>query len=136
MRASQSALRGLAGAGEPRDARPRARLVWPDAMPDTIPIPRRIAATRTRTLKSFGQPVAGWLATSDNRGVYPDVVVDAPARTRSAQAPFLAGRSREPSSSWSRARARAFLLAPTSGLHGKRLLFPTFAILGSTSTPT
>jgi enoyl-CoA hydratase/carnithine racemase len=85
-----------------------------------------------RTLKPFGQAVGRLLATADNPRGNPDVIVERAARDTLGVSTFIArpftGRVvyLEPT-----AERRLSFYAPNVWMHEKRILFPTFSILGS-----
>jgi len=125
-------VRGLAGAVS-LETLGRARgFVWPDAMPDYDTDPEAYRRYQDATLKPFGQAVGRLLATADNPRGYPDVVVERAGQDTLGTSTFLARPFTgavvfvEPSEG-----RRFSFYAPNVWMHGKRVLFPTFAVLGS-----
>jgi enoyl-CoA hydratase/carnithine racemase/NADPH:quinone reductase-like Zn-dependent oxidoreductase len=107
-------------------------LRWPDAMPDYDGDREGYRAYQDATLKPFGQAVGGLLATSDNPRGNPDVIVERAGQDTLGVSTFLArpftGRVVYAESTEGR---RLSFYAPNVWMHEKRVLFPTFSILGS-----
>jgi enoyl-CoA hydratase/carnithine racemase/NADPH:quinone reductase-like Zn-dependent oxidoreductase len=109
-----------------------AGLQWPDAMPDYDTDGAGYRQYQERTLKPFGQAVGRLLATADNPRGNPDVVVERAGQDTLGVSTFLARPFTgvvlyaEPT-----AEQRLSFYAPNVWMHGKRILFPSFAILGS-----
>jgi enoyl-CoA hydratase/carnithine racemase/NADPH:quinone reductase-like Zn-dependent oxidoreductase len=107
-------------------------LRWPDAMPDYDTDRDGYRAYQDATLKPFGQAVGRLLATADNPRGNPDVVVERAGQDSLGVSTFLArpftGRVVyvEPTEG-----RRFSLYAPNVWMYEKRVLFPTFSILGS-----
>src|SRR2546430_17236941 len=125
-------VRGLAGAVS-LETLGRARgFVWPEAMPDYDTDAEGYRRYQDATLKPFGLAVGRLLATTDNPRGYPDVIVERAGQDTLGTSTFLARPFTgavvylEPS-----AGRRFTFYAPNVWMHGKRVLFPTFAILGS-----
>src|SRR2546430_474267 len=125
-------VRGRAGAvGLETLGRARG-FVWPDAMPDYDTDPEAYRRYQDATLKPFGQAVGRLLATADNPRGYPDVVVERAGQDTLGTSTFLARPFTgavvfvEPSEG-----RRFSFYAPNVWMHGKRVLFTTFAVLGS-----
>src|SRR5262249_18889993 len=104
---------------------------WPDAMPDYDADVEGYRAYQDVTLKPFGQAVGRLLATPDNARGNPDVVIERAAQDTLGISTFLArpftGRVVYVEGSEGR---RFSFYAPTVWMHEKRVLFPTFAVLG------
>ena len=109
-----------------------AGLQWPDAMPDYDVDGVTYRQYQERTLKPFGQAVGRLLATGDNPRGNPDVVVERAGQDTLGVSTFLARPFTgvvlyaEPT-----AEQRLSFYAPNVWMHGKRILFPSFSILGS-----
>ena len=109
-----------------------AGLRWPDAMPDYDGDREGFRAYQDATLKPFGQAVGRLLATGDNPRGNPDVVFERAGADTLGVSTFLArpftGRVvyAEPG-----AERRFSFYAPNVWMHEKRVLFPTFSIVGS-----
>jgi len=109
-----------------------AGLQWPEAMPDYDTDPDGYRRYQDVTLKPFGQAVGRLLATPDNPRGYPDVVVERAGQDTLGVSTFLA----RPFTGVvvyleDTAAGRFSFYAPNVWMHGKRVLFPGFAILGS-----
>ncbi|HEY3099310.1 MAG TPA: enoyl-CoA hydratase-related protein, partial [Methylomirabilota bacterium] len=111
----------------------RARgFVWPEAMPDYDIDAEGYRRYQDATLKPFGQAVGRLLATADNPRGYPDVIVERAGQDTLGTSTFIARPFTgavvylEPTDG-----RRLSLYAPNVWMHGKRILFPSFAILGS-----
>jgi acrylyl-CoA reductase (NADPH)/3-hydroxypropionyl-CoA dehydratase/3-hydroxypropionyl-CoA synthetase len=107
-------------------------LRWPDAMPDYDVDPDAFRAYQDFTLKPFGQAVGRLLADRDNPRGNPDVVVERAGQDTLGVSTFLArpftGRVVYLEDTADR---RLSFYAPNVWMHGKRVVFPSFAILGS-----
>jgi enoyl-CoA hydratase/carnithine racemase/NADPH:quinone reductase-like Zn-dependent oxidoreductase len=107
-------------------------LRWPEAMPDYDTDRDGYRAYQDATLKPFGQAVGRLLATADNPRGNPDVVVERAGQDTLGVSTFLAkpftGRVvyAEPTEG-----RRLSFYAPNVWMHEKRVLFPTFSVLGS-----
>ena len=111
----------------------RARgFVWPDAMPDYDADPDGYRRYQDATLKPFGQAIGRLLATPDNPRGYPDVVVERAGQDTLGTSTFLA-RPFTGAVVYLEATEgrRLSFYAPNVWMHEKRVLFPSFAILGS-----
>jgi acrylyl-CoA reductase (NADPH)/3-hydroxypropionyl-CoA dehydratase/3-hydroxypropionyl-CoA synthetase len=111
----------------------RARgFVWPEAMPDYDTDAEGYRRYQDATLKPFGQAVGRLLATPDNPRGYPDVIVERAGQDTLGTSTFVARPFTgaviylEPT-----AGRRLSFYAPNVWMHGKRVLLPSFAILGS-----
>jgi len=116
-------LEGLARAGG---------FAWPQAMPDYDTDPDAFRRYQDATLKPFGQAVGKLLATADNPRGNPDVIVERAGQDTLGVSTFLA----RPFTGVvvyleDTAADRLSFYAPNVWMHGKRVLFPGFAILGS-----
>jgi len=106
--------------------------VWPDAMPDYDADAEGYRRYQDATLKPFGQAVGRLLATPDNPRGYPDVIVERAGQDTLGTSTFVARPFTgavvylEPT-----AGRRLSFYAPNVWMHEKRVLFPSFAILGS-----
>ena len=105
---------------------------WPDAMPDYDLDPDGFREYQDRTLKPFGQAVGRVLATPDNPRGNPDMIVERAGQDTLGVSTFLA----RPFTGVvvyleSTSDDRLSFYAPNVWMHQKRVLFPTFAILGS-----
>jgi len=109
-----------------------AGLRWPDTMPDYDQDPEGYRAYQDSTLKPLGQAIGRLLATSDNPRGNPDLVVERPGQDTLGISTFIVrphgGRIVYLEASAGR---RFSFYAPNVWMHQKRILFPTFAILGS-----
>jgi acrylyl-CoA reductase (NADPH)/3-hydroxypropionyl-CoA dehydratase/3-hydroxypropionyl-CoA synthetase len=110
----------------------RGGLRWPDAMPDYDTDPEGYRRYQDTTLKPFGQAVGRLLATPDNPRGHPDLVVERAGQDTLGVSTFLA----RPFTGTvvyleDTAGERLSFYAPNVWMHGKRVLFPGFAILGS-----
>ncbi len=109
-----------------------AGLRWPDAMPDYDRDREGFRVYQDTTLKPFGQAVGRLLATGDNPRGNPDVVFERPGADTLGVSTFLArpftGRVVYAEAG---AERRFSFYAPNVWMHEKRVLFPTFSILGS-----
>lgn len=105
---------------------------WPDAMPDYDLAPDGYREYQDATLKPVGQAVGRLLTTADNPRGYPDLIVERAGQDALGVSTFLArpygGRVVYLESGEGR---RFSFYAPNVWMHQKRILFPTFAILGS-----
>jgi len=111
----------------------RARgFVWPDAMPDGDTDPDGYRGYQDATLKPFGQAVGRLLASADNPRGYPDLIVERAGQDTLGTSTFLArpftGAVVYVESTEGR---RLSFYAPNVWMHGKRVLLPAFAVLGS-----
>jgi enoyl-CoA hydratase/carnithine racemase/NADPH:quinone reductase-like Zn-dependent oxidoreductase len=111
----------------------RARgFVWPEAMPDYDTDGDGYRGYQDATLKPFGQAIGRLLATSDNPRGYPDLIVERAGQDTLGTSTFIARPFTgavvylEPT-----AGRRLSFYAPNVWMHEKRVLFPSFAILGS-----
>jgi acrylyl-CoA reductase (NADPH)/3-hydroxypropionyl-CoA dehydratase/3-hydroxypropionyl-CoA synthetase len=109
-----------------------AGLRWPDAMPDYDSDGDGYRQYQERTLKPFGQAVGRLLATADNPRGNPDLIVERTGQDTLGVSTFLA----RPFTGMvvyleSTAEQRLSFYAPNVWMHGKRILFPSFAVLGS-----
>ncbi len=109
-----------------------AGLRWPDAMPDYDRDRDGFRAYQDATLKPFGQAVGRLLAAGDNPRGNPDVVFERGGQDTLGVSTFLArpftGRVVYADAAADR---RLSFYAPNVWMHEKRVLFPTFSILGS-----
>jgi enoyl-CoA hydratase/carnithine racemase/NADPH:quinone reductase-like Zn-dependent oxidoreductase len=105
---------------------------WPDAMPDYDTDPAGYRQYQDATLKPFGQAVGRILATPDNPRGNPDLVVERAGQDTLGVSTFLARpfTGRVVYVEVTRDRRFSFY-APNVWMHEKRILFPTFSILGS-----
>jgi enoyl-CoA hydratase/carnithine racemase/NADPH:quinone reductase-like Zn-dependent oxidoreductase len=109
-----------------------AHLVWPPSMPDYDLDPEGYRAYQDRTLKPFGAAVGRLLATRDNPRGAPHVIVERAGADTLGISAFIARPFTgailyvEPTDG-----DRLSFYAPNVWMHQKRILFPTFAILGS-----
>ena len=105
---------------------------WPDAMPDYDVDLDGYRAYQDTTLKPFGLAVGRLLATADNPRGNPDLVVERAGQDTLGISTFLArpftGRVVFVEATEGR---RFSFYAPNVWMHEKRVLFPTFAVLGS-----
>jgi enoyl-CoA hydratase/carnithine racemase/NADPH:quinone reductase-like Zn-dependent oxidoreductase len=105
---------------------------WPETMPDCDHDPDAYRDYQDRTLKPFGQAVGRLLATADNPRGYPDVIVERAGQDTLGVSSFLVrphtGRVIYLEST---ADERFSFYAPNVWMHQKRVLFPSFSILGS-----
>jgi enoyl-CoA hydratase/carnithine racemase/NADPH:quinone reductase-like Zn-dependent oxidoreductase len=105
---------------------------WPAAMPDYDRDPDAYREYQEDTLKPFGQAVGRLLATADNPRGYPDVIVERAGQDSLGVSAFLVrphtGRVVYLEST---AGQRLSFYAPNVWMHQKRILFPSFSILGS-----
>jgi acrylyl-CoA reductase (NADPH)/3-hydroxypropionyl-CoA dehydratase/3-hydroxypropionyl-CoA synthetase len=109
-----------------------AGLRWPEAMPDYDTDPEGYRGYQDATLKPFGQAVGRLLATPDNPRGNPDVIVERAGQDTLGVSTFLA----RPFTGAvvyleDTAADRLSFYAPNVWMHGKRVLFPAFAVLGS-----
>jgi enoyl-CoA hydratase/carnithine racemase/NADPH:quinone reductase-like Zn-dependent oxidoreductase len=108
------------------------RFAWPATMPDYDVDPEAFRAYQDATLKPFGQAVGRLLATADNPRGNPDVIVERAGGDTLGISTFLCrpftGRVVYAEGT---ADERLSFYAPNVWMHGKRVVFPTFAILGS-----
>jgi acrylyl-CoA reductase (NADPH)/3-hydroxypropionyl-CoA dehydratase/3-hydroxypropionyl-CoA synthetase len=105
---------------------------WPDAMPDYDVDLDGYRDYQERTLKPFGQAVGRLLASADNPRGNPDLVVERADQDTLGVSTFLARpfTGRVVYLEVTRDRRYSFY-APNVWMHEKRILFPTFSILGS-----
>jgi acrylyl-CoA reductase (NADPH)/3-hydroxypropionyl-CoA dehydratase/3-hydroxypropionyl-CoA synthetase len=105
---------------------------WPDAMPDYDLDPDGFREYQDRTLKPFGLAVGRVLATADNPRGNPDMIVERAGQDTLGISTFLA-RPFTGVVVYLEATSddRLSFYAPNVWMHQKRVLFPTFAILGS-----
>jgi enoyl-CoA hydratase/carnithine racemase/NADPH:quinone reductase-like Zn-dependent oxidoreductase len=108
------------------------RLRWPASMPDYDVDPEAYRAYQDHTLKPFGAAVGRLLATRDNPRGAPDVIVERAGRDTLGVSAFIA----RPFTgvivyTESTDGERLSFYAPNVWMHQKRILWPTFAILGS-----
>jgi enoyl-CoA hydratase/carnithine racemase/NADPH:quinone reductase-like Zn-dependent oxidoreductase len=105
---------------------------WPEAMPDYDVDPDGFREYQDRTLKPFGQAVGRVLATPDNPRGNPDMIVERAGQDTLGVSTFLA-RPFTGVVVYLEATSddRLSFYAPNVWMHQKRVLFPTFAILGS-----
>jgi acrylyl-CoA reductase (NADPH)/3-hydroxypropionyl-CoA dehydratase/3-hydroxypropionyl-CoA synthetase len=105
---------------------------WPERMPDWDRDQDGYREYQEYTLKPFGQAVGRLLATSDNPRGHADVIVERAGQDTLGVSVFLArpytGRVVYLEST---AGERLSFYAPTVWMQQKRVLFPTFSILGS-----
>jgi enoyl-CoA hydratase/carnithine racemase/NADPH:quinone reductase-like Zn-dependent oxidoreductase len=105
---------------------------WPETMPDYDVDPDGFRAYQDATLKPFGQAVGRLLADRDNPRGNPDVIVERAGqdtlgvstficRPHTGRVVYLEGTAGQ----------RLSFYAPNVWMHGKRVVFPGFAILGS-----
>jgi acrylyl-CoA reductase (NADPH)/3-hydroxypropionyl-CoA dehydratase/3-hydroxypropionyl-CoA synthetase len=111
----------------------RARgFVWPEAMPDYDTDADAYRRYQDATLKPFGQAVGRLLATPDNPRGYPDVIVERAGQDTLGTSTFITrpftGAVIYVESMEGR---RLSFYAPNVWMHEKRVLFPSFSILGS-----
>ncbi|HEX3177127.1 MAG TPA: enoyl-CoA hydratase-related protein [Methylomirabilota bacterium] len=105
---------------------------WPATMPDFDTDPEGYRAYQDATLKPFGLAVGRLLATPDNPRGYPDVIVERAAQDTLGTSTFLARPFTGVVVYVEATQDRRFAFyAPNVWMHQKRVLFPTFAILGS-----
>jgi acrylyl-CoA reductase (NADPH)/3-hydroxypropionyl-CoA dehydratase/3-hydroxypropionyl-CoA synthetase len=106
--------------------------VWPEAIPDYDADAEAYRRYQDATLKPVGQAVGRLLATSDNPRGHPDVILERAGQDTLGTSTFLARPFTgavvylEPTEG-----RRLSFYAPNVWMHGKRVLFPSFAILGS-----
>jgi acrylyl-CoA reductase (NADPH)/3-hydroxypropionyl-CoA dehydratase/3-hydroxypropionyl-CoA synthetase len=105
---------------------------WPDTMPDYDVDPEGYRAYQEQTLKPVGQAVGRVLAGPDNPRGNPDVVVERAGQDTLGISTFL-GRPHTGRIVFleSTAGQRLSFYAPSVWMHQKRVVFPSFAILGS-----
>ncbi len=105
---------------------------WPDTMPDYDTDPEGYREYQERTLKPLGQALGRLLATADNPRGSPDVIVERASRDTLGVSTFLARPFTGRVVYLEAAAGRRFsFYAPNVWMHQKRILFPTFSILGS-----
>jgi acrylyl-CoA reductase (NADPH)/3-hydroxypropionyl-CoA dehydratase/3-hydroxypropionyl-CoA synthetase len=105
---------------------------WPETMPDYDTDRAGYREYQDDTLKPFGQAIGRLLATADNPRGAPDIVVERDGQDTLGVSAFLV----RPFTGTvvyleSTADQRLSFYAPSVWMHQKRVLFPTFAILGS-----
>jgi enoyl-CoA hydratase/carnithine racemase/NADPH:quinone reductase-like Zn-dependent oxidoreductase len=105
---------------------------WFDAMPDYDTDRDRYREYQDAALKPLGQAIGRLLATSDNPRGSPDVIVERAAADTLGISTFLA-RPHTGRIVYLEAtdHQRLSFYAPNVWMHQKRIVFPTFAILGS-----
>lgn len=105
---------------------------WPETMPDYDLDPDGYRAYQDQTLKPFGQAVGRLLAGGDNPRGNPDLVIERSARDTLGVSTFLCrpftGRVVYLEDTAGR---RLSFYAPNVWMHQKRVVLPTFAVLGS-----
>jgi enoyl-CoA hydratase/carnithine racemase/NADPH:quinone reductase-like Zn-dependent oxidoreductase len=105
---------------------------WPETMPDYDVDPEGFRAYQESTLKPFGQAVGRLLARADNPRGNPDVIVERAGQDTLGISTFLCrlftGRVVYVEDT---AGQRLSFYAPNVWMHGKRVVFPSCAILGS-----
>jgi len=105
---------------------------WPATMPDYDTDADGYRRYQDRTLKPFGLAVGRLLATADNPRGYPDVIVERAAQDTLGTSTFLARPFTGVVVYLEATEDRRFAFyAPNVWMHQKRVLFPTFAVLGS-----
>ena len=105
---------------------------WPATMPDYDTDADGYRHYQDATLKPFGLAVGRLLATPDNPRGYPDVIVERAAQDTLGTSTFLARPFTGVVVYLEGTENRRFAFyAPNVWMHQKRVLFPTFAILGS-----
>src|SRR6185369_9043727 len=109
-----------------------AGLRWPETMPDYDQDPDGYREYQDATLKPFGLAVGRLLAAPDNPRGNPDVIVERSGQDTLGVSTFLA----RPFTGVvvyleDTATDRLSFYAPNVWMHQKRVLWPTFAILGS-----
>jgi enoyl-CoA hydratase/carnithine racemase len=110
----------------------RTGFEWPATMPDYDADGDGYRRYQERTLKPFGMAVGRLLATADNPRGYPDVIVERGAQDTLGTSTFLARPFTGVVVYMEATEDRRFAFyAPNVWMHQKRVLFPTFAILGS-----
>jgi enoyl-CoA hydratase/carnithine racemase/NADPH:quinone reductase-like Zn-dependent oxidoreductase len=107
-------------------------LRWPEAMPDYDEDPDGYREYQDAALKPFGLAVGRLLAAADNPRGNPDVIVERAGQDTLGISTFLA----RPFTGVvvyleDTAADRLSFYAPNVWMHQKRVLFPSFAILGS-----
>lgn len=105
---------------------------WPDTMPDYDVDPEGYRAYQDHTLKPFGQAIGRLLATSDNPRGNPDLVVERAGQDTLGVSTFVCrpftGRVVYLEDTGGQ---RLSFYAPNVWMNQKRIVFPTFAVLGS-----
>ena len=110
----------------------RSRFRWPDTMPDYDLDAEGYRAYQDATLKPLGQAVGRLLATSDNPRGYPDLIVERTGQDTLGVSAFIARPHGGRVVYFEGGEGRRFsFYAPNVWMHQKRILFPSFAILGS-----
>jgi len=105
---------------------------WPETMPDSEEDPDGFREYQDYTLKPFGQAIGRILATPDNPRGYPDVVVERAGQDTLGVSAFLARPHTGAIVFLEAGEGRRFsFYAPNVWMHQKRILFPSFSILGS-----
>ena len=105
---------------------------WPATMPDYDTDAEGYRRYQDATLKPFGLAVGRLLATPDNPRGHPDVIVERAAQDTLGTSTFLARPFTGVVVYTEGTEDRRFAFyAPNVWMHQKRVLFPTFAILGS-----
>jgi len=105
---------------------------WPATMPDYDADADGYRRYQDRTLKPFGMAVGRLLTTPDNPRGYPDVIVERAAQDTLGTSTFLARPFTGVVLYMEGTPERRFAFyAPNVWMYQKRVLFPSFAILGS-----
>jgi acrylyl-CoA reductase (NADPH)/3-hydroxypropionyl-CoA dehydratase/3-hydroxypropionyl-CoA synthetase len=105
---------------------------WPATMPDYDTDADAYRRYQDATLKPFGLAVGRLLAAPDNPRGYPDVIVERAAQDSLGTSTFLARPFTGVVVYTEGTEDRRFAFyAPNVWMHQKRVLFPTFSILGS-----
>lgn len=105
---------------------------WPETMPDYDDDPDGYRAYQEHTLKPVGQAIGRLIATADNPRGNPDLIVERAGQDTLGVSTFLCrpftGRVVYLEGTEDQ---RFSFYAPNVWMHAKRVVFPTFAILGS-----
>ena len=105
---------------------------WPACMPDYDREPAAYRDYQDQTVKPLGAAVGRLLATRDNARGAPDLIVERAGRDTLGVSAFLARPHTGAVVYLESTQAeRLSFYAPNVWMHQKRLLFPTFSILGS-----
>ena len=105
---------------------------WPHTMPDYDLDAGGYREYQDSTLKPFGQAVGRLLATADNPRGYPDLIVERAGQDTLGVSAFIARPFGGRVAYLEGGEGRRFsFYAPNVWMHQKRILFPSFAILGS-----
>lgn len=130
--AHAKAVLGAHGAVSLEDLARTRGFRWPDAMPDYDVDRAAYRDYQDATVKPFGLALGRLLATAENPRGHPDVVVERAGQDTLGISSFLArphtGRVVYLESTDGQ---RFSFYAPNVWMHQKRVLFPSFAILGS-----